>query len=451
MTRQLSPAKSVDPLTVLPVELAEMVLEYITFRNTVNCMRTSRGWRDYIAKLPRLWLHLDLSGARKFVPKSFVAQAVRRSQNRLSKATIHRFEHFDVLKNVAKCCRELADLEFISVPHAMSSTLIDIVRCAPNLQRFVIHPEVSPDTVTRIMHSQPNLKHVAFNTVQSSRHPADFKGPFPALESFSINMVDRSSGFSRTLCSLLQHTTNLRSLTITNASFLLGTLEPFASLPLTSLVLRRVDFFGESLPKFPNSLQTLVFESAYSISLGDFGMGLLRSCLPVLTLLSLAGLDDLEASSLGDFLDQYCSGEPNDPVVELEDAAPLQSLAIRGLLLRPADGLFKDTTGILAQSPRILTPALKSLDISTMPCNDAEIEHLLGYDTGLTSIDLSSTQISGASIKRLVDKLPKLKIIRADNCIKISGRDAIEYARTKGVTVHCSMDEGRGSRKIRYG
>jgi F-box/TPR repeat protein Pof3 len=86
-----------------------------------------------------------------------------------------------------------------------------------------------------------------------------------------------------------------------------------------------------------------------------------------------------------------------------------------------------------------------------MPCDDNEIEALLKYKTGLTSIDLSHTKITGASIKMLVDGLPNLISINADHCPKITGRDAIEYATRKGVAVRCSMEEGKGGKKVRYG
>jgi F-box/TPR repeat protein Pof3 len=107
--------------------------------------------------------------------------------------------------------------------------------------------------------------------------------------------------------------------------------------------------------------------------------------------------------------------------------------------------------GVLARSKRILTPALQHLDIAALPVNDNEIEQLLKRKTGITSIDISHTQITGASIKMLADGLNNLKTIKADNCPRINGRDAIEYARRKGITVSCSMGEGTGSRRVRYG
>jgi F-box/TPR repeat protein Pof3 len=35
LIRQLSPPKSVDPFSVLPIELVEMIISYLTFRNMV--------------------------------------------------------------------------------------------------------------------------------------------------------------------------------------------------------------------------------------------------------------------------------------------------------------------------------------------------------------------------------------------------------------------------------
>jgi F-box/TPR repeat protein Pof3 len=453
-TRKLSPAKSVDPFTVLPVELAEMVLEYLAFRNLINSMRVSRGWRDYIAKLPRLWLHLDLSGARRPVPRKFIDKAVRRSENRLTRMTVHRFEHVDVLKNIAKACKSLTELELITLPHAMSSTLIDVVFHALKLEKFVVHPLITLDTVTRIMNARPTLKHVGFNAVRASSYPADWRNVYANLEICNMHFENRTQGATSSLVTLLGHTRMLKTLNTSQVTiaqnFLLPSpgLSPSPAYPLslTTLVLRKAAC--SQFPVLVPTLQKVVIEYGGSgPSTSD--TGLLRSRLPALTHLSLVDMNPFSHDRMEELLDLYIDDEGH--IKELENAVPLQSLTLDAVLANPELGLFKAATGLFLRSPRILTPALQHLNIATLPCTDDEVEQLLTHDTGLVSINLSHTQITGASIKMLADALPNLKSIKADYCPRISGRDAIEYAKRKGVAVSCSMDESKGSRKVRYG
>jgi F-box/TPR repeat protein Pof3 len=462
----LSPAKSVNPLTVLPVELAEMVLEHLAFRHLVNCMRVSRGWRDYIAKLPRLWVHLDLSGARRPVPRKFVDKAVRRSEYRLTRVTIHRFEHVDILKNVAKACKDLTELEFISLPHAMSKTLVDVVQSAPKLEKFVVHPQITIGTAIEILSSHKTLKHIGFNAIKESQWTASWQGPYNGLETCNMHFENTTTRSSASLDLLLYQTPRLKTLNFSKATvsrdFLMKVMpatNPCPWLQLTTLVMRQVEF--PHFPILPPTLQKLVIEykGSYELLHGEANwthqdMDLLQSRLPALTHLALSDINMLSADRIEDMLDLYIDNENPGHVERLQDAAPLQSLSIRGVVYdeRHGQGLFKSNVhGLFTRSPRILTPALQYLDMATLPVNDNEIELLLQYKTGITSIDISYTQITGASIKMLVDGLPGLRTIKADNCPQISGRDAIEYARRKGVIVSCSMGEGKGSRKVRYG
>ncbi|KAH7086214.1 hypothetical protein FB567DRAFT_560978 [Paraphoma chrysanthemicola] len=447
-TRKLSPAKSVDPLTVLPVELAEMVLEYLSFKNIVNDMRVSRGWRDYLSKLPRLWMHLDMAGARKAVPRSFVDKAVRRSQNRLTRVTVHRFEHVDILKNIARMCKSLAELEFISLPHMMSSTLTEIILHAPNLSKLVVHPETTADTVTQMLNSRPNLKHISFGGIRASRHPLEWKGPFPELETFIWRGSEMLTS-SVSLGNLLVHTPHLRTLNVSHLVEYGDFMSMLQLLPLTTLIMRKVKF-GQFLG-LPSTLQRLVIEYQGSFELSGNDHILLQPKLPALTHLALTDINQLSPSIMEDFLDRYIDGDGQDQIKVLEEATLLQSLSIRGFLSTSTTSLFNpQAPGLFTTSKRILTPSLQTLDIATLPCNDDEIEYLLSHKTSLTSINISSTHITGESIKMLADQLPLLKTIRADNCPRISGRAAIEYARLKGVMVSCSMEEGKGSRKVRY-
>jgi F-box/TPR repeat protein Pof3 len=420
-----------------------------------NCMRVSKGWRDYVAKLPRLWLHLDLSGARKPVARSFVNKAVRRSESRLTHVTVHRFEHLDMLKNIANVCKNLAELDFISIPHAMSATLIEIVRVASRLKKIVVHPEITLDTATQILRYGSDLEHVSFRSVTPSSRRADWQGPFNALTTFYISLPSQVlPGENLNLLGLFGQSPAIQSLTLSNMGFrnaILQTDSSFAQLPLTTLILKR---FGNYLrfPHCPSTLEKLVFECGDTLNMTHSKTILLQSRLPVLTHLSLSFVLNMCADKMENLLDTYIDSNDEGQIKRLENTAPLQHIKFQHVLLdQSCTGLFKDTNSLFGRSPRVLTPALRVLDIANMPCNDDEVEYLLGYEiTGLTSINLSYSQITGASIKMLADKLPSLQAIQADNCSKINGRDAIEYAQRKGITVSCSMNEGRGKR-VRYG
>lgn len=416
----------------------------------VNCMRVSKGWKDYLSKLPKLWMHLDLSGARRPVPRSFVNMAVRRSETRLTRLTVHRFEHMDMLKNLAKACKALEEVEIISLPHTMSATLIDIVACATKLKKIVIHPEITVDTATQILHNRPGLEHVAFSRVKRSKYNADWKGPYPSLKTFTMLMTDTVSALLLKPAHLLDQAPAMHSLTLSNVSDLLPQLGTTSAPPLTSLILKRIKF--TTFPLLPPTLERLVLDYDGSYPLNN-PAELLQSRIPHLTHLSLSGFDTLSADRLQNLLDHSTADTDHPLQPHHPPATSLHSLSIRCTLHahdRDA-GLFKRPNALFARSPRILTPALHTLDIATMPCDDDEIEHLLTYETGLTAVDVSYTGITGASIKMLADGLPGLKSIRADGCQRVSGRDAIAYAERKGVVVSCRMGEGMGGRKIRYG
>lgn len=454
LTRKLSPDTAKDPFTVLPVELAEMVLEYLSFRNMVNCMRVSKGWKEYLVKLPRLWMHLDLSGARKPVPRSFVGNAVRRSKARLTCLTVDRFEHVDVLKNIAKACKDLKELKINTLPHTMSSTLIDVVQLAPNLNKLVVHPHVSLNTATQILRHHRNLENVCFGGIQVFKYDATWEGPFTCLKTFSIDLVDQRSANKVALRSLLGQTPMLENLTIANMrdlTILEGWPQEVHQLPpLRTLVLRRIHF--RALPPLPPTLRRLVIDYDGSFDWNN-GLEATRFHSSELTELSLSGFDNISAALLDQMLDVYIDGA--NKVQELIDGAPLRSLSLSGVLNGNRDicsGLFRGSNSVLGLSPRILTPSLVTLGLARLPCDDDEIEELLTHDiSNLKSIDISHTKITGSAIWMLVEKLPSLTFINANCCPKITSRDAIDYAERKGVEVSRVMVENKGGRKIRYG
>ncbi|KAJ4336025.1 hypothetical protein N0V87_005746 [Didymella glomerata] len=379
LTRKLSPAKAVDPLTILPVEIAEMILEYLAFHNMINCMRVSKGWRDYLQKLPRLWLHLDMSAARRPVPRSFVNKAILRYGKK--------------------------------------------------------------------------LKHVEYRALQTYQYQADWTGPFPNLEHLYITTPMKPSTTQLALSDLLLLTTSIRTLTLTDMSIAPGALSPIEDLPLTTLILKRV---GVSIiPMLPATLTQLVIESSRSADVGDSSPEMLASRTSKLTHLTLCGFSGFNTDIFADLLDLYHPdvhpGNAGLPKTQL--GAPLQYLSLSGTLDTDTYGLFRGSR-VLATSPRILTPELKTLRLHDLPVNDDEIEALLTHKTGLQSIDLSGSKVTGASIKMLTDGLSDtLKTIRVDDCAGIVGRDAISYAEKRGVRVYSKTGDafvGKG-RRLRDG
>ncbi|RMZ67393.1 Tetratricopeptide-like helical [Pyrenophora seminiperda CCB06] len=433
LTRTLSPPIALDPFTVLPSELAEMVFEYLSFRQKVNCMRVSKGWRDYLSKLPKLWLHLDLSGARKPVPRAFVNTVFKRSEYRMTGITVHRFEHMDVLRNLSTAAKHLTDLELISLPHKSSLTLVEIVRNAQSLKKCIIHPKISLDDVGNLLEARPTLEQVAFHQVKSSAHtlwPLELTN----LHSFTMHCAESGGDIGEhqfVISTFLSRTPSLRALSLNGIicwlypylTTWLDDISDFPPLIKLSLTLKGTC----SIPLLPPTLQSLEMHIT-SLNRELDVAELLESSLPELTHLSLGGYENLTIDFLHTLLD-LTSNETND-LVSVKDGPGLAA--------------------VLSCSKRVLTPALQVLNVAGMKCNDDDIEQLVAFKTGLRDIDLSRTRITGASIIMLANKVPTLRSIRVHDCSGISGRDAIEYAERRGIRVSYQMQEQKGGRKIRY-
>ncbi|KAF7569081.1 F-box TPR repeat containing protein pof3 [Pyrenophora tritici-repentis] len=412
LTRTLSPPAAMDPFTVLPSELAEMVFEYLTFRQKVNCMRVSKGWRDYLSKLPKLWLHLDLSGARRPVPRAFVNTMFKRSEYRMSRITIHRFEHMDVLHNLAIAAKYLTDMELISLPHKSSPALLEIVRAAKNLKRCIIHETITLSHVESILEARPLLEHVLFNA-SDPMASRDRTGQWPVtlnnLQSFTMHvsggMYDERFDFTR----FFSRTPSLRSFSLkglTNGNNPLNTWPTDISLlpPLTSLSIK--DSGRIRVNHLPPTLQSLEIHSLGfrdSLAVNE----LLLSKFPELTHLSLSGYENVPADFLHLLLDGIA--QLDDGPEALLSNKPLVSLKL-GVTVEDGDDIDLGTT--LSFSRRVLTPALQHLTMPGMKCTDDDIEALVRCKTGLKDIDLSCTQITGAAIVMLADKVPTLESIK---------------------------------------
>lgn len=67
-----------DPFTVLPVEVARLVLSHLDYRQTTAILRVSRGWRSFLSKEAPLTNSVDFSKARTKVTIKALGACLRR-------------------------------------------------------------------------------------------------------------------------------------------------------------------------------------------------------------------------------------------------------------------------------------------------------------------------------------------------------------------------------------
>lgn len=132
---QLCPPKSVDPLTMLPRELAEVILEHLSFRQRINACLVSKQWAHFIRSCPNLWQHLDLSMARKKVKTAFMSRAINVGRSKLTAATLNWLWDFDkALAALVKHC-PLEELTLLETG-LHSGNLIQALKPAKHLRKF---------------------------------------------------------------------------------------------------------------------------------------------------------------------------------------------------------------------------------------------------------------------------------------------------------------------------
>ena len=375
---------------------------------------------------------------------------------------VHRLQHVDILRNIASACRNLHTLTILSCPHLLSDTLIAVAGEAKNLKQITIHTDTNWHTVTQILRRRPNLVHIEVRSIPSAALAIPLQwegGPFDSLQSVSFR--GHISDVAEVL-RLVQRAPELRSLMLEHTGRISHTNDvlDLRDKRLMKLVLNKVAV--SVFPYLPKTLTCLVFSPSATMDRLWHRTLIAAEASRTESLidLTLGGDVPLYPGFLKSILDVYTDHDGTSKL--LQDAQPLQHLSLRAESFNTdnPDGTPSALSSVpprqvvsayLASSPRILTRALTSLEVSGLPLTDDDIATIT-ESTSLVRIDISRTKITGFGIKKLVDRAPTLRYINADHCIGLSSRDAIEYAEKKGVHVSCTMGEQSGKgRKVRYG
>lgn len=441
LQQELAPKNSIDPLTVLPRELANTVLEYLSFRQRIAICRVSKGWRHFIRSEPTLWSHLDLSVARSKVSTRFVSTAVNTAKSKLKAATLNRLYDFDkVLAGVAPRVQSLT----LTNTGLQGDNLIPLLKKSKDLQqlRILQGTDIGYHTLRELIPMLPNLEVLHCTTLAMCIFDEFWKFELPKLR--SLNLAARTMQHLETLFELLApHATKLEDLTLwehsSGAMFRLVAvrLRSFAHLEQLTL---RAQLQGAGLIQLPPSIKRLT----------------------------------LQTTRLGS-----TSGEnffPNEPITQPEDALSMLDLPLLEELSLHLPGL--PITKVLAQFAVTQRPGseapklskLKSLSMSLPVCdvlsvpvrlaelqrlslldcyqlNDDYVESILREFKHLNYLDISGSSITGVAVKDIV-KAGHVRELVVSDCQKL-GRDAVDWARAQGLKVEYKMTSNESGKRLR--
>jgi hypothetical protein len=86
-----------DPFTTFPVEVAEIILQYLTYRDMSGALRVSKGWNNFLCKSKLMTTTLDFSGGEQGRRAEVTLVALKAALRRLTQyPKIARMNHLSI-------------------------------------------------------------------------------------------------------------------------------------------------------------------------------------------------------------------------------------------------------------------------------------------------------------------------------------------------------------------
>ncbi|KAI3293695.1 hypothetical protein DTO002I6_4641 [Penicillium roqueforti] len=431
-----------DPFMVLPLEIAELTLQRLPFKQIVAMLRVCKGWNRFLSGLASLWMHLDLTGARLRVPWTSVRNYIHRSRAQLTNATITNIPPSTMTKvlDMLSRCPQLEHLE-VAVAHDQPKQFYSKIQDFRHLKSIVCGADIrlSHASVGGILSTLSKLERAAFLHVwdHSNRGPQTWPQHLPNMKSLTIASSQENNqflSFRDVLPGLgLSVYPNLEELRLVwdparSQSYRFDPVKEEEQLP----PLRILDLRGAAVQHnfysiLPTSLETLRLFSG-SIEASHLGGNLLtpgENELPNLKTLVFNDTPWVNRSTLSLFL--------------LHSKAPLRTLHVNLCHNIKSEELFNvlnDSNGA--------NPELKELTDVGVACmagmDDTSVKSLWVTLPNLKILDLSQTRITGCTIRMFADTwtegpaTAKLEGLIIKGCDDVS-RDAIDYGRQMGLKI----------------
>lgn len=452
LARQLTPPKAIDPLQMLPLELAEMTIRYLEFRHIVSALplsslrsllilssgllRVSKTWLQLLVAMPGLWSDLDFSTTKRPVNLGAVRKYIKRGNGTTTRVTLDRFgsNAEKIPRYIATRCRGLRDLRISG--GLIGASILEAVPCASNLKTLIISKacQISCDVVSQLLSHCPNLECAEFQSVSPvENRTIRWEADMPKLRTLTLDapkVARRRGSTVLALETLLTKIPNIRTLSVQGWVVAHGF--PAQCIDFSNLhQLQQLDISRLNAilpPRLPSTIHAIAmadcncFPGIQGVDFADFD-------LPEMTRLSLAGWPGLSPSDL-----QACLLPSKGKVTHLDigGCITLSSASLKELI----------TQGYLEAVE----------DLVLRSCNvDDEIAMLIARNLPrLENLDFACSKITGVGVKALVIGLEgKLKHLCLDGCHS-TNIDAVEFARAMGVKVAFGFpDPLSGGRRVR--
>lgn len=422
--QEINPVKSVDPMTLLPRELAISILEQLDFKQLMNVCSVSKAWNNLVTSMSDLWEHLDFSRASphvKFrVKHAFVLHAIKIAGRKIRHATLNNMANFeDALSQLVQRC-PLESLTLLAVPR-LPNNLAQLLQRASHLRsiRFPMDEEQTFTMIRQLFnvldHQLEDVSCRMSRTSSLARILDDLR--LPRLR--SLNMFCQFG-----TAHSLQNMPVLQSLTLRPPGVVNGTpmdlydLTPLQRLQQFDVVCGQLQFCYMKLPASLKTLKVKCWQTSVDqIYLYD------AAGWPVLALPKLEELD-------------LSMAIPTGLEVVSRSLSEAHSTHLRRLIVRPLR-LQDEGNPQLFESFAAL-PQLKELEHIGLPdaydWTDELVPIMVKRFPKLASMDFTTTDITGVGVQAAMGA-PHLAELTLDDCPKL-GHDAVQWARSKGIRVH---------------
>ncbi|OQO07412.1 hypothetical protein B0A48_07109 [Cryoendolithus antarcticus] len=451
LMNELSPPKSVDPLTMLPPELAVQVLEYLSFKQLMKVCLVSKEWTKFIRSNPDLWTYLDLSGANRKVGTKFISRAINIARTRMKKAYLYNLYDADkVLRTITTQC----PVEDLTLRYMMlqSSDLTKSLSALTTLRRLHIghKMQILIQPFYDLLSAAVNLKELRCDDLVACHSVPGNAGPFEKmarLTDLDVTWQHFIAEWSVVFGGLLSRPVyfpDLRRLRIDGpmqSRIELTHLEHFVHLEHLEL---RAQLNSTSGWRLPAALKTLHIDQGNAKCSNFFDADSAEPQYWPTPQLETLVMKGMRTSYLMDCLKWL------DNTNDIEHPTQLHTLYVTGCELQvPSDG---DSAGE-AVNRALKHPRLSSLTHMSFEecsfCDDTVIDAIAEALPKLRVLDVSKTNITGVGVKRIVQS-GALKELIVNDCRNL-GHDAVVWARSKGVKVECSSSDVSGkSKKVWY-